>query len=92
LPHLAAAAIAGATPERYVSLTAGGWQDTTRIAAGDPALWRQIMLSNRDNLLAALNQFSALVDAWRQALEAHDAAELERLLTEAKQIRDAVKS
>ena len=57
LPHLVAAAIAGATPERYVTLTAGGWQDTTRIAAGDPALWRQIMLANRDNLLAALDQF-----------------------------------
>ncbi len=43
LPHLVAAAIAGATPERYVTLTAGGWQDTTRIAAGDPELWRQIV-------------------------------------------------
>jgi prephenate dehydrogenase len=92
LPHLAAAAIAGATPERYVTLTAGGWQDTTRIAAGDPALWRQIMLANRENLLAALAQLSTSLDAWRHALEAQDAAELERLLTEAKRIRDAVGS
>jgi len=52
LPHLVAAAIAGSTPEEYVSLTGNGWQDTTRIAAGDPALWRQIMLANRDNLSA----------------------------------------
>jgi prephenate dehydrogenase len=92
LPHLAAAAIAGATPERYVTLTAGGWQDTTRIAAGDPVLWRQIMLSNRENLLAALGQLTTLLDAWRAALEAQDATELERLLTEAKRIRDAVGS
>ena len=92
LPHLAAAAIAGVTPERYVTLTAGGWQDSTRIAAGDPALWRQIMLANRDNLLAVLDQYRALLDHWRHALEAQDAAELERLLTEAKRIRDAVGS
>lgn len=92
LPHLAAAAIAGATPERYVTLTAGGWQDTTRIAAGDPTLWRQIMLSNRENLLAALGQLTTLLNAWRVALEAQDATELERLLTEAKRIRDAVGS
>ncbi len=92
LPHLVAAAIAGTTPERYVTLTAGGWQDTTRIAAGDPALWRQIMLANRENLLAAFAEFSTLLEAWRHAIEARDAAELERLLTEAKRIRDAVGS
>lgn len=92
LPHLLAAAIAGTTPERYVTLTAGGWQDTTRIAGGDPALWRQILLSNRDNVLAALTQFSSALEAWRTALESQDATELERLLTEAKHIRDAVGS
>jgi len=92
LPHLLAAAIAGTTPERYVTLTAGGWQDTTRIAGGDPALWRQILLSNRDNVLAALALFCGELEAWRIALENQDAIELERLLTEAKRIRDAVGS
>ncbi len=92
LPHLVAAAIAGATPERYVTLTASGWQDTTRIAAGDPHLWRQIMLANRTNLLASLDRFATLLADWRAALDAGDAAELERLLTEAKRIRDAVGS
>ncbi len=92
LPHLAAAAIAGATPERYVALTAGGWQDTTRIAAGDPALWRQIMLANRANLLDSLDRFTNLLAEWRAALEAADAPAMERLLAEAKRIRDAVGS
>jgi len=92
LPHLVAAAIAGSTPEEYVSLTGSGWQDTTRIAAGDSALWRQIMLANRDNLLAALAQFSARFDEWRQALAAGDGEQLERLLNEAKRIRDATGS
>jgi prephenate dehydrogenase len=92
LPHLAAAAIAAATPEKYVTLTAGGWQDTTRIAAGDPVLWRQIILANRTNVLAALDDLSTRLTAWRQAIEAADAAKLEKLLAEAKRIRDAVGS
>jgi prephenate dehydrogenase len=92
LPHLAAAAIAGATPERYVTLTAGGWQDTTRIAAGDPTLWRQILLANRDNLLEALDRMNNLLAEWRGALARNDAATMERLLAEAKRIRDAVGS
>jgi prephenate dehydrogenase len=92
LPHLLASAIASATPAEYVTLTAGGWQDATRIAAGDPALWRQIMMANQENLLAALNQFDKRLAAFRQAIEAGDPASLERLLTEAKRIRDAVAS
>jgi prephenate dehydrogenase len=90
LPHLAAAAIAGATPEQFVSLTAGGWQDTTRIAAGDPMLWRQIMLANRDNLLESLDRLTGLLAEWRAAIDRNDAAALERLLAEAKRIRDSV--
>ncbi len=92
LPHLIASAIAGATPAGYVTLTAGGWQDTTRIAAGDPLLWRQIFLANRANLLAALVGFDDMLGQLRRAVDAGDAATLERLLTNAKQIRDAVGS
>ena len=92
LPHLAASAVAAATSPQYVALTASGWQDTTRIAAGDPALWRQIMLSNRVNLLASLDRLTALLAQWRTALTAADAAELERLLAEAKRLRDSAGS
>jgi len=92
LPHLAASAIAASTPEQYLTLTASGWQDTTRIAAGDPELWRQIMLGNRANLLESLDRLTALLAQWRTALVAEDGAELQRLLTEAKRIRDAVGS
>jgi prephenate dehydrogenase len=50
------------------------------------------MLANRDNLSAALAQFSTRLDEWRQALAAGDGEALERLLAEAKRIRDAVGS
>ncbi len=92
LPHLAAAAVAAATPQELVFLAGGGWFDTTRVAAGDPALWQQILLSNDTHVLAALDRLNENLDTLRQAIVSRDAASLEQLLAEAKRIRDAVGS
>jgi len=92
LPHLAASALAAATPRDCLALTAGGFADTTRVAAGDPSLWRQIFLSNRGNVLAALGKLEGVLASLRRALESNDAAEMERILTEAKRNRDALGS
>lgn len=89
LPHLVAAAVAGGTPAEFVPLTAGGWRDLTRIAAGDPALWRQILLANRANLQSAVDDLIGRLAEWRGALETADAEKLETLLSEAKRIRDS---
>jgi len=92
LPHLVASAVAAGTPKEYVTLTAGGWLDTTRIAAGDPSLWQQIFSSNRASVLLALAEFERRLAELRAALTAEDAPGLEQLLAEAKHIRDAVGS
>lgn len=89
LPHLIAACVAGATPAELLPLTASGWQDTTRIAGGDPAMWRQIMLANREHLLTAFDTFAGSLEAWRRALESADGPALENLLAEAKRVRDS---
>jgi prephenate dehydrogenase len=92
LPHLIAAALAGATPGRYAALVATGWLDTTRIAAGDPELWRQILLDNRDNVLHELDRFGRTLGDLRASLERADGVQLEELLTAAKRTRDALGS
>jgi prephenate dehydrogenase len=92
LPHLVASALAAATPAELLPLTAGGWQDATRIAAGDAALWREIFLANRGPTLKALNDFETVLGQFRQALEAADADRLTELLAEGKRRRDAVGS
>jgi prephenate dehydrogenase len=92
LPHLAAAAIARSTPERYAALVAGGWLDSTRIAAGDPQLWTQILRSNRTSVQSAAAGFRQALDEFQAALEADDPAALENLLTKAKRTRDALGS
>jgi prephenate dehydrogenase len=92
LPHLLASVLAAATPEELLPLTATGWQDTTRIAAGDVALWRQIFLANRGPTLKALADFETVLLRFRAALEAADGGLLAELLAEGKRRRDAVGS
>jgi cyclohexadieny/prephenate dehydrogenase len=90
VPHLISAAVAGTTPPADLPLTAGGWRDVTRIAGGDPALWTQILLENRAHVLKSLAGFEKKVAAFRLAIERGDAAQLHALLTEGKQVRDAL--
>lgn len=90
LPHAAAAALARVTPLDLLELTAGGFRDTTRIAAGDPALWAAIFQANRDAVLGAIVQYSARLAEFRRLLETNDTASLLRWLSDAKQVRDAL--
>ncbi|HEX6983739.1 MAG TPA: prephenate dehydrogenase/arogenate dehydrogenase family protein [Planctomycetaceae bacterium] len=89
LPHLVAAAVAAALSEGQERFAAGGFRDTTRIAAGDPDLWASILLGNREAVGEALGEFIGRCEAFRRALAAGDGASLRELLHDAKRRRDA---
>ena len=91
-PHLIAAALAAATPADVTRFTAGGWRDSTRIAAGDPALWADILLDNAAEVARALARVRRISDRLIEALEAGDRKTLLDLLQRAKERRDAVGS
>ncbi len=90
LPHLVAAALAATLSPTNRELAASGFRDTTRVASGDPELWAAIFLENRDELLASLSRYDALLAQFRKALEQNDAAALKELLRDAKMRRDAI--
>jgi prephenate dehydrogenase len=90
VPHAIASALAAATSPDVLPLVAGGWLDTTRIAAGDVELWRQILLSNAVHSLRALDKFETVLSQLRRALEVHDGEALCRILEAGKKTRDAV--
>ncbi len=92
LPHLLAAALAGILPPELYDLTATGFRDTTRVAAGDPSLWTGIFTQNRRAVLDALRPLTERLNRFRQALEAADAEALDALLAQAKKVRDALGS
>jgi prephenate dehydrogenase len=90
LPHLLAAALAGALPPDLHELTATGFRDTTRIAAGDPRLWTAIFAQNRTPVLEALGRLEGRLHEFRQALESGNNAAVDQFLAQAKEVRDAL--
>jgi prephenate dehydrogenase len=90
LPHLIAAALVESLSPEAAPLVARGFLDTTRIASGDPAMWQEIFLTNRDELLAALDRFQSAVAEMKSALSAADSAAVRKFLDQAKQRRDGL--
>jgi prephenate dehydrogenase len=90
LPHLLAAGLAGIVPPELYELTASGFRDCTRVAAGDPELWTGIFLQNRLAVLDALDRVHGRLADLRRALMASDRQALDALLTQAKKARDAL--
>ena len=90
LPHLVSSALAAATPDGDLSLASTGWLDTTRIAAGDTELWRQILFDNRGDILKSLDKFEKVLASFRRALERDDQRKLVQLLEAGKQRREAL--
>ncbi len=92
LPHLIASVLAAATPDESLPLASSGWADTTRIAAGDVELWRQILLANRVPTLQALARFEKVLSEFRMALEHDSQQPLAELLAAGKRRRDSLAS
>ncbi len=84
LPHLVAALVAGRltdAPAEHLALSGQGVRDVTRIAAGDPGLWQQIVAANTDALTGLLEDVRADVDLLLQALREGDRSEVAGVLS-----------
>lgn len=80
LPHAVAAAVVGVQSETSIDLRGKGFLDTTRIAAGDAGLWRDILMDNRTNVVDAIDQLSAELSTLARHLRTGDAAAVESWL------------
>ena len=81
LPHLLAFAYVASVArqpqgERMLQLAGPGFRDFTRIAGGDPAMWRDILLANRDEVLAQAASFRHVLGEIERAMLASDAQAL----------------
>ncbi|NCG08832.1 MAG: prephenate dehydrogenase/arogenate dehydrogenase family protein [Verrucomicrobia bacterium] len=91
LPHLLASALCHEISRQdpiWPQLSGPGLRDTTRVAAGDPELWQQILLQNRASLLKAMSGFEASLADFKSALECNDAKAIRDLLEKGKVFRD----
>ena len=94
LPHMLAFAAmnavnAQAQAAQFLSLAGPGFRDFTRIAASDPAVWRDILHANRDQLLLQSQHLREALQAFETALAQGDSAALQALITAASQSRAA---
>ncbi|RQO63570.1 prephenate dehydrogenase/arogenate dehydrogenase family protein [Paucibacter sp. KBW04] len=92
LPHLLAFAFFQSVATQpagrdFLSLAGPGFRDFTRIAAGDPAVWRDILMANKAEVLVQSQRFRQTLDALETLLKSDDAAALEariRLISDAR--------
>ncbi|MRT18790.1 prephenate dehydrogenase/arogenate dehydrogenase family protein [Comamonas sp. CAH-2] len=92
LPHMLAFAmmhsvIGQPQADAFLSVAGPGFRDFTRIAAGDPAMWRDILLANKDEVLAQAQHFQRALQAFEQVLHTGDAQALEAMITLASTAR-----
>ena len=92
LPHLIAFALMNsisgqASGKDFLSLAGPGFRDFTRIAASDPQVWRDIMISNRQELLAQSKIFQRNLQAFELMIESGNTEALEDLIDQASLTR-----
>src|SRR5439155_1618850 len=91
LPHVVAWALVDAVarfePDAF-AVAARGFKDTTRIAASDPDVWREILLGNRDAVVASLAAFRVALDELERLVARDDGAALTTLLARLKAARE----
>lgn len=92
LPHMLAFAMMQSVmrqeqADAFLSIAGPGFRDFTRIAAGDPKMWRDILLANKTEVLAQAAQFKQAVQAFEDVLQSENAQALEDMITLASAAR-----
>jgi len=92
LPHLIAFALMNSITGQnqgkdFLSLAGPGFRDFTRIAASDPQVWRDIMVSNREELLAQSRHFQRNLQALELMITNGNSEALEELIAHASDAR-----
>ena len=92
LPHLIAFAYLNAmngqpAGKEFLQLAGPGFRDFSRIAASDPNVWRDILLSNREEVLRQSEAFRAALDAMERSMRDWNGETLEQQIQSASAAR-----
>jgi len=96
LPQLLAVGLVHYSAEASVSdpqllqLAAGGFRDMTRIASSPYAMWKQILSSNADEVLSALDAYILILNDMRSCLATSDESGIESFFKSSEKTRSAV--
>jgi prephenate dehydrogenase len=92
LPHMLAFAYFNSVARQpagrdYLSLAGPGFRDFTRIAASDSTMWRDILMSNREEVLKQSMRFRHTLEAMEHALKSGNIEALEDMVRSASEAR-----
>ena len=73
------------------NLSAGGFYDITRVASGDPVMWRDIFLSNKQAIMQRLTEYSSAIDDLAELIDHSDSSALEEMFKHANSVRRQIK-
>jgi len=90
LPHIVAFSLIYSIPRNTLYLASGGLKDTTRIAASGDELWKDIFITNPENILVALKTFNNSLSRIRSAIIRRDTKALVKILRQARLKRIAL--
>jgi prephenate dehydrogenase len=94
LPHLVAYALVDSVTRlngNALDLAARGFKDTTRIAASDPRVWREIFETNRTALTGTLAAFRSALTDLEELVARGEGEALEQKLAEIKAVRERLR-
>ena len=85
LPHITAVALVNSASynENTQYFIAGGFRDATRVADINPELWSDLFLSNRENVIAEIENYQKQLERWKQAIADNDRDALKEIMREA---------
>jgi prephenate dehydrogenase len=94
LPHVIAFAAVQALIDQpggadFMAVAGPGFRDFSRIAASDPHVWRDILLSNRDEVLRQSRRFREALHQLEQAIEQSDGTTIEAAVARVRDARAA---
>lgn len=90
LPHAAAFSLISALPQHILRLSAGGLRDATRIAMSEPKVWADIFLSNKKNVILALQCFEKELKRLENAIRLSDRKTMMNFLSGAVKKRKTI--
>jgi cyclohexadieny/prephenate dehydrogenase len=97
VPHLVAYNLVGTAADledslrsEVIKFSAGGFRDSTRLAASDPTMWRDVFLYNREAVLEMLGRFTEELTALQRMIRRGDGQGLFDLFTRTRAIRRAI--
>ena len=85
LPHITAVALVNSASynENTQYFIAGGFRDATRVADINPDLWSDLFLSNRDNVIAEIENYQSQLERWKKAIAEYNRDALKEIMREA---------